>query len=256
MKKEAATKSYEDIDIGFKEKSVYYYWHVVSRDEWRFADDPVDSAREFISERGKEHQVALLDVTPAPGVRVVAFQVTDFMEACGKSPRELAMDSTCKYRWNNMLSCCLPSNAVGTNGNNCELFAAVSAVKGSGIPLAYCLIQTSDQAGKGAKEATLQSFLDQLKKLGVNPEYTLSDKDWSEINAMRAVWPNAKHQLCFWHALRALKQRMSKNKDTPAPYNPSDAQAEFSFIDITFVPVSQHAGEPVCALLFRVTRIY
>ena len=64
----------------------------------------------------------------------------------------------------------------------------MSGAKGSGIPLAYCMVQMSDQAGKGAKEATLKSFFEQLRKLGVNPEYTLSDKDWSEINAMRAVW--------------------------------------------------------------------
>ena len=36
-------------------------------------------------------------------------------------------------------------------GTNCELFAAVSGAKGSGIPLAYCMVQMSDQAGKGAK---------------------------------------------------------------------------------------------------------
>ena len=71
----------------------------------------------------------------------------------------------------------------------------------------------------------------ELKRLGVNPEYTLSDKDWSEINAFRAVWPKAKHQLCFWHALRAVKQQLAKNKDTPAPYDPEEAQRQFSFIN-------------------------
>lgn len=129
--------------------------------------------------------------------------------------------------------------AVGTNGNNCELFAAVAGVEGSGVLLAYCLIQTSPEAGKGAKEETLKSFLHHLKKLGVNPEYTLTDKDWSEINAMRAVWPHTKHQLCFWHALRALKQRLAKNKTTPAFYNVESDLGEFSFISRAFVPTGQ-----------------
>ena len=102
LREEAATSGVDDIDINIKEKSVYYYWNVVSRQEWHLADDPVESAREFISKRGEKHQVALLNVNPAPGVRVVAFQVKDFMESCGKSTRELAMDSTCKY----FIFCC------------------------------------------------------------------------------------------------------------------------------------------------------
>jgi hypothetical protein len=32
---------------------------------------------------------------------------------------------------------------------------------------------------------------------------TLTDKDWAEINACLAEYPDAKHQLCFWHVLRA-----------------------------------------------------
>lgn len=126
-----------------------------------------------------------------------------------------------------------------TNGENFELFAAVAAAEGSGIPIAFLLIKTSKEAASGAKEAVLTRFLMELKKKGVNPEFTLSDKDWSEINAMRRVWPHAKHQLCFWHALRALKQRLSKTKHTPAPYNVEEAQREFSYIDTDFVPVAQ-----------------
>lgn len=109
------------------------------------------------------------------------------------------------------------------------------------MPLAYLMVQTSKEASKGAKEAILTSFLRQLKKLGVDPEFMLSDKDWSEINAMRAVWPHAKHQLCFWHSLRALKQRLAKNKDPPGPYDPSTARREFTFVEETFVPLEQQS---------------
>ena len=66
---------------------------------------------------------------------------------------------------------------------------------------------------------------------------------------MHAVWPNAKHQLCFWHALRALKQRLAKNKDTPAPYDGDAAHQLFEFIDPTFVPVGQQdnsSAQPMC----------
>ena len=35
-----------------------------------------------------------------------------------------------------------------------------------------------------------------------------SDKDCSEINAFSTVFPDAKHQLCYWHVLRAIKQHL------------------------------------------------
>lgn len=100
-------------------------------------------------------------------------------------------------------------------------------------------------ADEGAKQAVLESFLKQLKRHGVNPKFTLTDKDWSEINAMRAVWPRAKHQLCFWHALRALKKRLAKPKGGPTYYNAETAHAEFSFIDLRFVPISQQGDKKI-----------
>lgn len=101
------------------------------------------------------------------------------------------------------------------------------------------MIQSSKEADTGAKEQLLTSFLEKLKERGINPEYTLSDKDWSEINAMHAVWPVAKHQLCFWHVLRALKQRLAKNKERPGHYDVDAAHTEFHFISPSFVPLAQ-----------------
>ncbi len=126
-----------------------------------------------------------------------------------------------------------------TNKSNFELFAAVGGAKGSGVPLAYCYIQTSPKADKGAKELILKRFCNQLKRRGVNPEFTLSDKDWSEINAMRAVWPDAKHQLCFWHALRAIKKRLCNSSERPGDYDWMEANKEFAFVSSIFVPLAK-----------------
>ena len=115
----------------------------------------------------------------------------------------------------------------------------MAEIKGSGVPLAFLLIFTSKDAAPLAKQTILERFLWCLKDKGVNPKFTLSDKDWSEINAMQSVWPSAKHQLCFWHALRAVKQRLAKNRDTPGPYDAERAHQEFSFIDTNFVPAAQ-----------------
>lgn len=78
-----------------------------------------------------------------------------------------------------------------------------------------------------------------IKGLGVEPEFVLTDKDQSEINAVRAVWPQSKHQLCFWHTLHAIKQRLSQNKSTPAFYAATDAMKSFNFINKSFLPQSQ-----------------
>lgn len=109
-------------------------------------------------------------------------------------------------------------------------------------------IKTTKEAAPGSKQTVLERFLGKLRDLGIDPEFTLSDKDWSEINAMGLTWPDAKHQLCFWHAVRAIKQHLCKNKETPAVYDAFAARREFSFIDLDFIPAGQHidAGtEPV-----------
>lgn len=110
----------------------------------------------------------------------------------------------------------------------------------------FLLISTNKEADKGVKQVVLERFLGELKDLGVNPEYTLSDKDWSEINAMRNTWPQAKHQLCFWHALHAVKQCLAKNKETPAFYDVNEACHEFSYIKANFIPYLQQTGSVVC----------
>ncbi|EIW59064.1 uncharacterized protein TRAVEDRAFT_19598 [Trametes versicolor FP-101664 SS1] len=221
---EAGGLPVEDVELPYSANTVYYYWHVVSREEWRLADSPLESARKFVEERGKDHHIAMLDVEAEPGTEALAFYVTDFVGAWAQHTQELAMDST----WN-------------TNGGNFELFSAVADANGAGIPLAFIFLRTTKDAAAGAKQAVLARFLERLKELGIDPEFTLTDKDFSEINAMGATWKYAKHQLCFWHGLRAVKQRLCKNKHVPAPYNADAAHSEFSFIDPHFLPAAQRS---------------
>jgi hypothetical protein len=132
-----------------------------------------------------------------------------------------------------------------TNRQNFELFAAVAdGPCGIGVPLAYIFISMSKDAIPGSKQQILSSWLTSLKSLGINPEFVLTDKDQSEINAVKHVWPNAKHQLCFWHSLRAVKKRLSQTKSTPAYYDAEKAAEYFDFIDKKFLPRKQcPAGE-------------
>ena len=89
----------------------------------------------------------------------------------------------------------------------------------------------------------IRAVLTHLRDLWrIRPVVTLSDKDWSEINACITVFPNIKHQLCFWHCIRALKKRLPIKDRAPAFYDVEAAMREFGWIDKTFVPLAQ-AGE-------------
>ncbi|RDX42198.1 hypothetical protein OH76DRAFT_1314939, partial [Lentinus brumalis] len=137
--------------------------------------------------------------------------------------RELALDST----WS-------------TNGSRYELYALLGEVYGSGLPLGFLLLRSSPEGEKGGKERFLTAFLTAVRdEWHIEAVFTLTDKDWSEINAFRATYPHAKHQLCYWHCLRAIKTRLSILRRMPAYYNAEEAHKEFSWIDEDFVPSQQ-----------------
>lgn len=93
---EAAKRSVHTIKLLFRSKAVYYYWQIVTRDEWRLASTPLESARKFLEDKGEEYHIQSLDVEPEPGTEVLAFYITDFVEGWAEHTQELAMDSTCK----------------------------------------------------------------------------------------------------------------------------------------------------------------
>ena len=75
---------------------MYYYWHLVSEQDWKLDSDPVTSAKKYISENESQHNVSLLNIEPEPGTEVVAFKVVDFVREWAVNTQELAMDSTCE----------------------------------------------------------------------------------------------------------------------------------------------------------------
>ena len=123
-----------------------------------------------------------------------------------------------------------------------ELFAAVADMLGEGLPLSYLFIVIEANAAPHTKQNALIEWMKAIRLLGIDPQFTLSDKDQSEINALREVWPDAKHQLCLWHILRALKRRLSQN-ETPGSYNALEAHDKFPVIDPAFVPLGQMSTE-------------
>ena len=120
-----------------------------------------------------------------------------------------------------------------------ELFGGMADMLGEGLPLSYMFVVTDVDAPPHTKESVLVNWMEALKARGITPEFTLSDKDQSEINALSRVWRTAKHQLCLWHILRALKRRLANNREHPASYGSIDATGMFPFIDPAFLPLGQ-----------------
>ena len=137
-----------------------------------------------------------------------------------------------------------------TNGSNFEVYALLGELAGSGCPLGYLLIQSSAGNGEpGGKERYIKKLLAHFKNTwALKPIITLTDKDMSEINAFLDVFPTAKHQLCFWHCLRAIKTRLSILRRRPKFYDVKEAMMEFPWIDEDFVPCTQ-AEDPAAAMV-------
>jgi len=88
----------------------------------------------------------------------------------------------------------------------------------------------------GKRKKALTAWVECLRdKYGVNPTFTHTDKDMAEIGMLRDVW-SVKIQLCWWHLRKAVRERLSKKKLATTPYNAHRARAEFTFVDLTFVP--------------------
>ena len=99
----------------------------------------------------------------------------------------------------------------------------------------FAFVATTADYLPSDKERLLTQVLQHLKPHLPNIKITLADKDVTEISAFRIVFPDAKHQSCFWHAKEYVKLRLTENKP-PAAYNPRLAQHHFEFIDPTWAP--------------------
>lgn len=125
---------------------------------------------------------------------------------------------------------------VNTNAQRYEISALIGEANGQGIPLGFILhVSTDGTAVEGAKERALDDFLRYFAQKCPRVKFTLSDKEISEVNAMRTAFPSAKHVLCYWHAIHAVERRLAVNSP-PAPYNPIEAHRCFDFIDPTWAP--------------------
>ena len=99
---------------------------------------------------------------------------------------------------------------------------------------------SSNLTAEHAKEEMLKDVIGYISARCPNNKFTLTDKDITEINAFRKKIPTAKHQLCYWHGIRYIEDRLAENKP-PASYDPRKAHRVFDFIDPTWAPTSKES---------------
>ena len=83
-----------------------------------------------------------------------------------------------------------------------DLFAVLAEYDGTGIPVVYCFIEIMiSQDGvrrvdPGALSPLLSQFLMPMSSAGFNPSFFGTDKDHSEMTAVKQVWPDTTPRLC------------------------------------------------------------
>jgi hypothetical protein len=212
---------------------VYYQWQKSNSSIWRRDPDPFYSAQNLLSER--------TDVRTSnyrvDNVRGLAFYISDSISALAPHAKELAMDAT-----------------FGTNNAGMDLFAVLAELDGTGVPLAYCFVDIVENNKKnerrampGAISSVLCQFLQNLRASDLDPTFFGTDKDTSEIFAVRQIWPNAIIQLCYWHVRRAIRTKLASAQKTNSQneYRPGEAQLEIPDLEICWgsMPIRRPDGQ-------------
>ncbi|KAF7372301.1 SWIM-type domain-containing protein [Mycena venus] len=163
-------------------------------------------------------EVEFIPIHSEPGIHSIAFAFKEVLDGWAEENEELAVDST----WR-------------TNAAQYELYAFVGEANGQAMPFAFLFTVSTGDAAEGAKTRMLGDVLKHMNKRCPDIMFTLSDKEPAEISACRTEIPKAKHQLCYWHAITYIEERLAENKP-PAAYDPRKAHQIFDFIDPTWAP--------------------
>ncbi|KAJ7221248.1 hypothetical protein GGX14DRAFT_558747 [Mycena pura] len=187
---------------------------------WKRDDVQLVSAAKLLAEFTED--VDVFDLRSIPeGVEILAWDMKKIAGRLSGKIVEITMDAT-----------------YNTNARQSELYGVLAEYDNAGFPLAYCLLSTTSSVAIGKRTLALTVFgvcLRVRDKYGVRPEFTHVDKDMAEIGMLKTVW-NPKISQCWWHVNDAVSKRLRSGKLATTPYDSRRAHAEYSFIDVSFVP--------------------
>ena len=140
----------------------------------------------------------------------------------------------------------------GTNNARMDLLSVLAELDGTGIPLAYCFVETileqhTRYSGQGALTGILDQLLRVLNSQVLDLAFFGVDKYFSQITAVQQVFPDTKVQLCFWHAKRAIRQKLQDASKTQiqAKHFPAKAQTLILSLEICWgsIPTRRLPGD-------------
>ena len=123
------------------------------------------------------------------------------------------------------------------NSRNLELYSIIAEHDNASYPLSYCLLSTATAIKPKKRIRALSNWITKVKEVyHINPTFFHIDKDMAKIHTAKEVW-NLKVQLCWWYLRKVVRERLKNTKLLTTPYKPTQANAEFSFVDIAFAPL-------------------
>ena len=196
------------------QSQIYYRWQTRNASHWRHCDDQFQSTMMLLSKPIATDKVshAMFNSGNMRGLAIYVHETMSCLRGCAS---ELAMDAT-----------------FGTNNAGQDLFAVLAEVGGVGIPIAYCFVGCTTPVSSradgvpGCLIGVLQQFLEPIRRAGFFPTFFGTDKDSSEIAAIKLVWPDVTMQLCFWHVKRAIKAKLKYSSKTKTKSISSNGGAE------------------------------
>lgn len=215
-------------------KQVHAAWTTMSETLWKRGREQLPSVKTLLGEL--EDDVTVLDVPKLEGVEQIAWVMKKVLLPLSGKIVEIGIDATCEWQPSSIRNEALTRQIDNTNSRHLELYSVIGEYDNVGFPLSYCLLTTASSVDDGKRTRALEAWVTLLhSKHGVVPRFVHTDKDMAEIGASRRVWPEAKHQLCWWHQREALRRRLKGSLPTTS-YNVQRATGEYGFIDADFKP--------------------
>ncbi|KAE8257455.1 hypothetical protein A4X13_0g2356 [Tilletia indica] len=230
------------------QKQVWYWWRAGTSSSWQLSPDPFESMTKALEgtmlgrddgpEQGALAIASFCTTSPAlssasgarsPSTFVLGQEIWKEGRCCGFANYAVGLIAALRER---TVEISLDAT-YGTNNSGHDLFGVLAELDGTGVPLMYLFMDTKDMLGDGRKIEILTASLAILNGMGIDPTFVGCDKDTAEIAAIKAVWPRAKVQLCYWHVRRALRSKLASGKKTGTnTYQPFDAAATVPDLEV------------------------
>ena len=137
----------------------------------------------------------------------------------------------------------------GTTAQDFELVVCLAEKRSHAYPVALLALRPSKSRIVGSKVnvqsrlRVITSFFDVIRsRQNVQPRVVHVDKDFSEISAIRQVWPTSSIHICLWHMKKAVERGLAQPPTEKGTlYNPEEVAHFLSSVSRNFLPLNPKA---------------